>query len=186
MVMVAAAPFVWEIIYPMPYANLIHQYSEQNDLDPFLVAAVIRTESRFDSRATSRKDARGLMQILPSTGAWIAATIGLGGFTAEQLYDPEVSIMLGTWYMRDLLRQFGGSLPAALAAYNAGPTAVQGWLHEECWNGSADGVADVPYGETRDYITKVLSSYDVYSEVHGREATLATSVIRRAWARLSR
>ncbi len=186
MLMVVAAPFLWEMIYPMPYADLIHQYSEQHNLDPFLVAAVIKAESRFRSRATSHKDARGLMQILPSTGEWIAASIGLQGFTPEQLYEPEVSIILGTWYLRDLLRQFDGNLPAALAAYNAGRTTVQGWLDEGCWDGQVGGVADVPYGETRDYIVKVLANYDAYTEVYGREATLATSVIRRAWARLQR
>ena len=186
MVMLAAAPFMWELIYPMPYADLIHQYAGQNDLDPYLVAAVILAESRFNTKATSPKDARGLMQILPSTGEWLAGAVNLEGYTSEQLYEAEVSIMLGTWYLRELQCQFGDNLPAALAAYNAGPTTVQKWLDEGCWDGRSEDVDNVPYGETRNYITRVLTNYEAYLQIHGREATLATSVIRRAWALLSR
>lgn len=186
LLMVAVAPLVWELIYPMPYAELIHRYAEQHRLDPYLVAALIRTESRFRADATSPKGARGLMQIMPATGEWIAGATAYVGFTADDLYKPEVNIAFGTWYLQDLLRQFGHNLPVALAAYNAGRTAVQSWIDEGCWDGSVDGVASVPYGETRDYISKVLSRYDVYAAIHGQEATFATSFIRRAWARLSR
>ncbi len=185
-IMTAAAPIVWEIVYPMPYTDLIHQYAEQNGLDPYLVAAVIRAESKFNKTATSRRDARGLMQILPSTGAWIATTIGLQDFTADMLYEPKVSIMLGTWYLQALLSQFDDNLPAALAAYNAGRTVVQNWLDEGCWDGSVDSIETIPYGETRDYVTRVLRGHDIYSALYGPDATLATAAIRRAWARLSR
>lgn len=186
MVMVVGAPFIWELVYPMPYVDLINKYAADNDIDPFLVAAVIRAESKFKSSATSPKDARGLMQILPSTGGWIALQLGYEGLSAEDLYDPELNIMFGTWYLRDLLRQFSGNLPAALAAYNGGRGTVQGWLESGCWDGTTSGISAVPYTETRNYVIKVLGNYDAYVEIYTRDATAATVFIRRAWAKFSR
>lgn len=149
-------------IYPVYYRDVIERWAAAHGLDPWLVAAVVRVESNFRPSATSPRGARGLMQLLPDTARWVSRQMGDDSFFEDLLYDPEVNVRLGTWYLADLLKQFDGSEPLALAAYNAGRGVVRRWLSESTWDGSEEGIEAVPYGETRRFVARVLRMWRIY------------------------
>ena len=144
------------VMYPTKYKNYVVRYSEQFGLESALVYAVIKTESEFKPRAVSSAGARGLMQIIPSTGKWIASEFG-EDFNEESLFDPETNIKYGCFYLKYLFDKFG-DVGAVICGYNAGETAVKNWLN-------GDGKIDsgkISYLETKRYYSKVLGSYNVY------------------------
>jgi len=162
------APSLWRIIYPWPYRDVTMRHAERQDLDPFLVAAIIRVESSFRSNALSSQGARGLMQIMPTTGQWIAKQKSLQDYSEDSLFHPETNIMFGTWYLRNLKEQFDGNLVVALAAYNGGRGNVRAWLDQKIWSGQASDIADIPFPETRHYVWRVLRIHKVYRELYAR------------------
>lgn len=147
--------------YPFSYRTTIQQNASANDLDPYLVAAVVRTESHFRARATSAQGARGLMQIMPETGAWVAKQLDLP-FQPEMLYDPDYNLKIGCWYLAHLLKQFDGDQVLALAAYNGGQSNVMKWLQENQWTGEHQTLHQIPFGETRQYVANVLRDHKRY------------------------
>lgn len=162
-------PIFWQQIYPLRYQELIAEQARANGLDPALVAAVIKVESNFRHDAISRADARGLMQLKPSTAKEIAEGLGHTVDTAvfaEQLFDPELNIILGTRYLAKMLADFGGNEPMALAAYNAGPSKLRSWLDEGIWDGSWKERAKIPYPETRNYLGKVELAREKYARLY--------------------
>jgi len=154
-------------LYPFPHQEVIHHYADANRLDPLLVAAIIKTESNFQPRATSPKGARGLMQIMPSTGDWISQQINGKPVPPEKLFDVETNVSLGTWYLSDLLGEFKGDLILVIAAYNAGRGNVKNWLHSKHWSGEHQTIDQIPFTETRQYIRRVLWNYKVYHYLYG-------------------
>ena len=99
------ASYLAQRAYPLPYRQVIMAEARRNDLEPLLVVAVIYVESGFDAKALSSKGARGLMQVMPETGKWVATQqLGLDNFTAEQLFEPRINVAIGTRYLCDLLR----------------------------------------------------------------------------------
>jgi soluble lytic murein transglycosylase len=155
------------LIYPFPYRETIFKYASSYGVDPFLVAAVIKTESNFNSRATSHRGARGLMQIMPETGSWAARELGLSHYHRDLLFDPEFNIHIGTWYLADLHRTFNNDPILVLAAYNGGLGNVQKWLEQQRWTGEKSKLDQIPFAETRDFIRKVLWNYQVYRYLYG-------------------
>lgn len=155
-------------VFPVPYREVIGRFADAEDLDPFLVVAIIRVESRFDPRAVSAKEARGLMQLMPTTGAWVGAQLGLppGTTGPEALFDPELNIRLGTWYLSYLREQFNGRLTPTLAAYNGGHANVKRWLQTEQWSGERRATSNIPFPETRNYVERVSSTHDWYRHVY--------------------
>lgn len=153
---------VTRVLYPLPYRDIIVGSAAVHDLDPFLVTAVIREESRFREDAVSPKGARGLMQLMPVTGQWVAERMGMEEFGEEDLHDPQINILMGCWYLSHLLESFDGSVPLAVAAYNRGATRVRTWLAEGIWSGCPSELDDVPTEETRVYLQRVLRSRTVY------------------------
>ncbi|HHY47949.1 MAG TPA: lytic transglycosylase domain-containing protein [Firmicutes bacterium] len=147
---------------PIRYQREISRYSFEHDVDPFLLLAMINVESKFSRFAESPKGARGLMQIMPETGAWVAEVIGLGEFSPDMLYEPHVNIRIGSWYLASLQREFGGDLTLALAAYNAGRGTVHQWLSGGVWSGGEEHIDRIPFPETRKYVRRVLRSYRMY------------------------
>ncbi|MDY0324171.1 MAG: lytic transglycosylase domain-containing protein [Candidatus Carbobacillus sp.] len=146
---------LWQWLYPIYYPDSLKRSAETNQVDPLLVVAIIQTESGFTPNSASRKGARGIMQIMEDTEQWIRSQKGM----AERLYqmsETEANIELGSWYIRHLLDRYDGSLVQALAAYNAGPTAVDRWIRGGLWQGTYETLYQIPYGETRHYITRVL------------------------------
>lgn len=147
-------PHVWgEILYPLDYKDLIKKYSEERDLRPNLVCAIIYTESRFNPRSTSGVGATGLMQIMPGTGQSIADEMGQ---PMGDLYDPDVSIRYGTWYIKGLLDKYNGDVDLALAAYNAGVSRADRYK---------DSAAPLPY-ETVFFVQKVKGAEAMYDKIY--------------------
>jgi len=109
------------------------------------------------------------MQIMPETGFWIAEQLGLESFSEEKLLDPSVNILLGTWYINNLLQQFDAELYPALAAYNGGRGHVKRWLDDGIWDGKRENLEDIPFAETRSFIKKVEKTYMRYQQIYSGE-----------------
>jgi soluble lytic murein transglycosylase len=149
--------------YPLRYVDIVNEHAEMFDLDPVLILSVIHAESRFNSNAVSRVGASGLMQIMESTAYWIAPRIGLTDFNYEdQIFDPSINILLGTYYLSMLIETFGDT-STALAAYNAGRGNVRNWLNNPYF--SSDGITldYIPFPETRNYVNRVADNQRVYA-----------------------
>jgi soluble lytic murein transglycosylase len=152
--------------YPYSYRSTIEHYATENDLDPLLVAALIRVESKYDHKAQSSPGARGLMQVMPDTGQWVAEKIGLKEFDPDDLYDPEINIQIGCWYIAHLTNSFDGDMLVALAAYNAGRGNTQKWLGQKIWDGKEETISQIPFGETRHFLRKVKRDYSIYRKLY--------------------
>ena len=148
-----------QLRYPLAFWEAVRRAADAQDLDPLLVVAVIRQESMFDPTARSPADARGLMQLLPSTAERVAATTG-----PIDLNDPDVNIDLGTRYLRTLLTRFGGDPLKAIAAYNGGENAVVKWQRQFADLADDEFVESITYRETRDYVKRVVSNYRAYQQ----------------------
>lgn len=153
-------------MYPLKYEGLILQYASEYRLDPYLVCAVIWVESKFNEAATSHKGARGLMQVIPSTGRWAAERLGIEGYSDDSLYDPAVNIQIGCWYLDRLRNHFKGNLDLALAAYNGGSGNVERWLQDPRYSKDGKGLDNIPFKETRDFVARVWSAYDKYKQLY--------------------
>ncbi len=158
-------PPVQKLRYPMPYKLIVQQQANRFGVDPLLVTAVIREESRFMPKSESSAGARGVMQLMPDTAEWAAEKMGLKNYSKDQLYEPETNIMLGSWYLANLSKQFNNNLVLVLASYNGGRGRVQEWLSKG--DISPQGQIDeIPIKETREYVKKVLYSYNKYKELY--------------------
>ena len=159
-------PKIWQIFYPLHYKEEVYKVAEQYELDPYLLFSIIKVESKFNNRAVSEKGALGLMQIMPTTGAWAAENISYESFDYDDLYDPKVNIKIGAWYLKYLLSEFNNNLIITLAAYNAGQGNVKRWLSTEIWNGSSDKIDNIPFYETKAYVDRVLTNYQRYKNIY--------------------
>ncbi|UFJ41539.1 lytic transglycosylase domain-containing protein [Brevibacillus humidisoli] len=159
-------PLIWKWMYPIQYKDEIKQAAERFQVDPMLITAVIRTESGFQTDRVSHKGAIGLMQIMPDTADWIIEQAGFNPMSREYLDEPRVNIDMGTWYLRFLLTMFQEDQVVAIAAYNAGPGKVNKWLKERTWDGTLDSAENIPYGETRHYVQRVLYYKDRYQQIY--------------------
>ena len=148
-------------LYPYKYKEIVDKYSYEYNLDPFLVLAVIKTESNFNTDAESSKGAKGLMQIMDSTGEWIGSKVEIDKFNANMLYDPEINIEFGWWYLNSLLKEFS-DLSLALAAYNGGSGNVTKWLNNPEYSSDGENLTYIPFKETKKYVDKVNTRYNVY------------------------
>ncbi len=155
-----------KIIYPLEYEHHILNYSSKYDLDPNLVAAVIMVESSFRKEAVSPKEARGLMQITPDTGRWIADKLNFQAFDKDMLFDPDTNIEFGCWYINNLRQQFGEDITLILAAYNGGRGNVVKWLSNRQYSNDGITLQQIPYTETRNFVEKVLKYYVKYKELY--------------------
>jgi soluble lytic murein transglycosylase len=156
----------WRLAFPLPYRAAVETYSRANDLDPCLLAALIRQESEFDPKAISRARAYGLTQVLPGTGRLLSRRAGLPYFKPELLFQPEVNIRLGAFYIKSLILQFDGSVETALAAYNAGKNRAALWRTWSEFREPAEFIETIPYSETRNYVQTVLRNADIYRRLY--------------------
>lgn len=153
-------------LYPIHYEQDIAISANNYNVDPFLMAAIIRVETNFDPEKTSRKGAVGLMQIMPDTAEWIVQRAGYSAETIHALNRPDVNIEIGAWYLNSLYNQFKLNKVAVLAAYNAGPGNVRKWLDEGTWDGTLKNAGQIPFGETRHYVQRVLYYYEKYADLY--------------------
>ncbi len=156
----------WQLAFPLPYRSDLERYARQYDLDPFLLAALIRQESEFDAQARSVTGARGLTQIQPTTGRDISRHIKVAYSTAK-LYQPAYNLQFGSYYFRWTTDQAGGREEVALAAYNAGLTRARQWLKWGDFREPAEFIETIPITQTRDYIQAVLRNAAAYREIYG-------------------
>lgn len=165
--LVAGCREYYKAAYPQGYRELVEEYSLQNQLDPALVYAVIRTESGFHSGAESSVGAKGLMQVTTDTFHWVRYRLGETGAAApEQLFDPRQSIKYGTANLRLLIGEFG-SVETALAAYHAGWGSVSRWLADERYSDDGESIRHIPFADTDAYVTKVLDTARIYRRLYG-------------------
>lgn len=154
-----------ELFYPLAFWGEIQEAARLNNIDPYLVISVMREESRFDEEARSIAGALGLMQLMPQTASRL--TKEMNSYKNNlNLYNPKVNIMIGAYYLNKLLKEFN-SLPAAIAAYNAGEHVVREWLKNGNYKSPDEFIEDIPYDETRNYVKKVLVSYLQYQRTNG-------------------
>jgi len=155
--------------FPLAYWEMIQQKAQERDLDPYLVLALIRQESLFDPRARSPATALGLMQLLPSTAARVARQIGMPPPSNEQLFQPEINLVLGTQYLKDLLQRYSNDWFKAIAAYNAGESAVDRWERELPTDDAEEFVEWIPYLETRGYVKLVMRNHRIYKRLYDQQ-----------------
>ena len=163
------------IRYPLAFWSLVSEESERNQVDPLLVTALIRQESLFDPEARSPANARGLMQLLPSTARHEAQELGWSTDPVGQLEDPAVNLVLGVRHFREQLDYWQGDLIKALAAYNGGVIAVQKWQKLYGNLERDEFVESITYRETRDYVKRVLGHYRAYAKLYGDNTGVAAS-----------
>ena len=163
---------VKEIALPLRHEDIIRQQAADKHLDPALIAGVIYTESRFRDQ-TSHAGAKGLMQLLPSTADDIARKSGGTAYVEGDLADPQVNISYGSFYLRYLLKRYGGNVVLAVAAYNAGEGKVDEWIFAARHRGEDfDHTRHIPFPETRNYVRQVLEMRSRYREQYRRELGL--------------
>ena len=163
------SPEALRLSFPKGFEERVRFFSRKYSLDEFLVYSVIREESHFDREAVSVSDARGLMQLLPSTALETAPKAGLSNFQTSQLFSPDINLDLGCYYLSWLLEIFEGNFAVSLAGYNGGPTSAKTWYEK---NGALDVdefIEEIPFEQSRNYAKKIIRSYAAYEAVYGRE-----------------
>jgi soluble lytic murein transglycosylase len=156
----------WQYLFPMPYRPELVADAQAHNLDPNLVAGLIRQESEFNPDAVSPANADGLMQVRPGTGAEFAHAAGIRSFTSRMLFQPEVNLKIGTAIFRSMLDKNGGSMEQTLAAYNAGPNRVAEWLTWNTYREPAEFIESIPFTETRDYVQAVIRNAEMYRRLY--------------------
>lgn len=155
--------------FPIKYSDYIVKYSQRYDLDPYLVAAVIKTESNFEEKAKSNKNAYGLMQITVDTAEWAAEKMEIVHFNTEMLYEPDFNIKMGCWYLDNLRDEFDDNMEVVLAAYNGGRGNVQKWLKNRVHSTDGKSLQYIPFKETDKYVKKVKVNYSIYKYLYGED-----------------
>ena len=156
---------LWRMAYPTVYIPKIRRYAAPH-VDLLLVAGIIREESLYDSQAVSSVGAMGLMQLMPATANRVARRLGLDSVEREDLLKADVNVRLGVHYVGELLRDYKGNLIRAVAAYNAGPAAVNRWIARFGDRDPDEFVELISYRETRRYVKRVITSYRIYHALH--------------------
>lgn len=155
------ARFWWEHAYPLAYRALVEQWRHLGDSPPYYLYAIMRKESGFDPHIVSYADARGLLQMIPPTTRRVARQLGID-YTEDMLYDPELNVRVGSWYIGRLYHKFKGQVPLAAGSYNSGPRPVMRWVTQHGHRPMDELVELVSYTQTRGYMKKVTETYARY------------------------
>ncbi len=154
-----------KLLFPNRYEEFVTRYAADNDLDKYLVMAVIKNESNFVPDAHSGK-ASGLMQLTDETGKWVGEKLGIK-YSDINLNDPQCNIQLGCYYLKYLIDHYD-NIDTALAAYNGGMGNVSKWLDDEKYSKDGKTLYNIPFRETREYVKKVNDSWLSYRNMYGR------------------
>lgn len=160
--LIDAPPPLAALAYPLPYGETLQGVSSQYGFDPLLFAALIHQESRWEPRARSAAAARGLTQVIPDTGTWIAQRLGDATYSYRRLDRPVVSLRYGGFYLDFVLEQFADNPFHALAAYNSGPGNARRWVTED----DDLYVERISLAETRTYVQEIYRRWIVYERVY--------------------
>lgn len=148
--------------YPVKYVKIVDKYAFEYNLDRNLLYSIMKNESGFSKNAVSEKNAVGLMQITPETANWIAEEMNIESFS---LSDPETNIKFSCWYVNYLCSSFE-TVETAVAAYNAGEGTVKKWLNDGRYSNDGVILNDIPYNETKKYVSNVISAYNIYNKLY--------------------
>lgn len=159
-------PVIVKMLYPLYYKEDIAKYAEEYKLPAPLVAAVIKTESNFNVFAESGKGAKGLMQITPTTGSWIANKLDVENYNENMLFDPETNIRFGCWYIRYLFDYYNNNQTLGLAAYNGGSGNVNRWLDNQELSRDGRNLDAIPFKETRNFVKRVNKNFNIYKKLY--------------------
>ena len=157
----------WRYLFPLGFEDRLRARSQRHGLDPYLVAALIRQESEFHPGARSHAGALGLMQIMPQTGRRLFRRLGIPRFANWKLTQPDLSLRLGTFHLKEVLARFDGNLEQALAGYNAGERRIGGWMQLGSFEEPAEFVETIPFSETRGYVQSILRNRAMYQHLYG-------------------
>ena len=166
-------PSITGKVYPIKYESEIGAVADKYGIDPYLLAAVARTESGFRPDAESGDGALGLMQLLPSTAKWVITLEGWKGPKNPSLTDPHDSLELGACYLSYLLHRFDNPT-GVIAAYNAGPNKVASWI-EQAGGSDSFGAADIPFSETKEFVRRVNYWRAMFKKAHPHAFTTSTT-----------
>ena len=152
------------VFYPLTHFEIVKTEASKNGIDPYLVMAIIKTESGFNNEATSKKEAKGLMQIMDTTASDINSEINVVDDVNDNLYDENINIALGCKYFSNLVKKYNGNYYIAICAYNAGMGNVDKWLEQGIINKDLNNYKDIslPFKETENYLMKVIIRYKMY------------------------
>ncbi|MCL4235097.1 MAG: lytic transglycosylase domain-containing protein [Deltaproteobacteria bacterium] len=168
--------------FPMLHSDVIERNAREKNLDPFLMLALVKQESAFQTHAQSWAAARGLMQVIPSTGRYIAKQRGIKG--SVDLYDIETNVDFGTWYFARAYHGTGGDVPRTLAGYNAGPGRATRWWGENAGRRYDEVIERIPFDETRHYVKVILRNWEMYQRLYqDRDALVARDHVFEILAR---
>ena len=172
----AGGPDALALRFPTPFRDEIEAAAQARALDPAWVFGLIRQESRFMVPATSHAGARGLMQVMPATGRYVARRIGVTGFDTARMAEPATNLLLGTSYLRMMLDDLEQHPVLASAGYNAGPGRARRWQPAQPME-AVRFIATIPFDETRDYVMKVMTNTLIYASLAGREPPTLTELL---------
>lgn len=162
---------VQKLNYPIANRELIERYASEYHLDPARVQAVIFCESSNRADAVSSVGARGLMQIMPDTGEWIAGKLGeADSYHVDRLFEPELSIRYGCWYLNYLDSRYALDMTCATAAYHNGPGNVDKWLKDAANSKDGATLSSIPSNATDTYVKRVRRAYEQYKELYANES----------------
>jgi soluble lytic murein transglycosylase len=156
----------YRLMFPLLHGDELRRHAADQGLDPSIVAALIRQESAWESRATSRVGALGLMQVMPATGREIARALGLTRWTRDLLYDPETNLRVGIHHLSRALHRFAGDLTQALAAYNAGASRTRAWAQGRAARDPELFMERISIPETRNYVQIVQWNVALYRSLY--------------------
>ncbi len=152
--------------YPQPYSDEVFKFSNKYGHDVLLVYSLIREESRYNKDAVSSSNARGLMQLIRGTANDSAQEVGIQQYSFNKLFEPEVNVELGSFYLRKVLDRYNGEIPLGLASYNAGPNRVAEWVNTIGYHKFDEFIEKIPITETRNYVKRILRSYGAYNAIY--------------------
>lgn len=153
-------------IYPTKYNEYVEKYSKENNVDKYMIYAIIKAESNFKSDVKSNSNAIGLMQLLENTAVEMSNSVKQDEITEKSLYDPEMNIKLGISYYSYLLKHYRGNNILALTAYNAGMGNVDNWIKKGVIKSDGSDIENIPYKETNNYVRKILRDYKLYVKLY--------------------
>ena len=162
----------WRRRYARAFQPVVEKHAAHYGLDSAFIWALMTVESTYNPWAVSRAGARGLMQVMPHTGALVADRMGWRNFGPALLFEPPVAIEMAAWYFHQLIEKFQGQLPLAIAGYNAGPHRVAMWLGRKGHLPMDEFIEEIPYTEAREYTKKVLRYLALYRRIYRGEANL--------------
>ena len=157
---------LYRLLYPLHYTDLLQKHTTRYEIDPLFVAAMIREESRYNANAVSYAGAIGLMQIMPATGRELAGRLKIPQFNTKMLYNPDINIQMGSWYMKSLMNQFDNNHALVAGAYNGGPGRMRRWIKAKGIPDLDEFIEDIGIDQTRRHIKKVIDSYIIYQQLY--------------------